>query len=93
MIDKVICFCQIDEANFQGIVACLSEFLKSEHDEHHIDCQALGLEAALFLGENLSFLAEVAKSIGHDFEKNVTSMHDQREAPVVATLCPILLLV
>ena len=37
--------------------------------------------------------AEVAKSIGHDFEENLASMRHQREVPVVDTHGQILLLV
>ena len=51
--------------------------MKSAHDENHIGCRALGPEAALFLGENSSFLAEIAKSVGHDFEENLASMRHQ----------------
>ena len=69
-----------------GSVACPSQFLKSAHDEHHIGCRALGSEAALFFEEDPSFFAEVAKSVGHDFEENLASRRHQREAPVVATL-------
>ena len=43
-------------------------------------------EAALFFEEDPSFFAEVAKSVGHDFEENLASRRHQREAPVVATL-------
>ena len=46
----------------------------------------------MFLGKDPSFVAEVAKSVGHGFEENLTSMHHQREALVVAILDPILLL-
>ena len=67
--------------------------LKSAHDEHHIGCRALGSETALFFGEDPSFFAEVAKSVGHDFEENLASMRHQRQAPVVATFGSILLLV
>ena len=47
----------------------------------------------MFLGKNPSFLAEVAKSVGHDFKEKLASMRHQKEAPVVATLGPIFLLV
>ena len=63
------------------------------HDEHHIGCRAFKPEAALFFGKTSSFLAEVAKSIDHAVEDNLARMRYQREAPVVATLGPILLLV
>ena len=45
----------------------------------------------MLFGEDPSFFAEVAKSVGHDFEENLASMRHQREAPVIATLGPILL--
>ena len=69
------------------------EVLLVRPSEYHIDCRALGSEAALFFGEDPSFFAEVAKSVGHDFEENLASMRHQREAPVGATLGPILLFV
>ena len=47
----------------------------------------------MFLGEDPSLFAEVAKSVGHDFEENLASMCHQKEVPVVATLGPILLFV
>ena len=47
---------------------------------------SVGPEAELFLGKNFSFLAEVAKSIGHDFEKNLAIMRHQKKAPVVGPL-------
>ena len=51
----------------------------------------VGPGADLFLGKFSSFLAEVTKSIGHDFEKNFAGMRHQREASVFFTLGPILL--
>ena len=47
-------------------------------------------DAALFLGKNPSFLEEVAKSFGDDFEENLANMRHQREDPLVATIRPIL---
>ena len=58
-----------------------------------ISLSIVGPGAELFLGKFSSFLADVTKSIGHDFEKNLAGMRPQREAPVYVTLGPILLFV
>ena len=65
---------QIDKANLYRSVACSSQSLQSAYDKSHIGCPALGPEAALFLGKKSSFLAEVATSIGYEFEENPAGM-------------------
>ena len=62
------------------------------HREHYIGCRALRPETALSLLYNPSFLAEIDKSIDHNFEENLASMHHQRGVPVVSTPGPTLLM-
>ena len=58
------------------------QFLKFAHDEHHTGCRALGPKAALFLAEDPSFLAEIAESVGHDFEEDLAPACAARERPL-----------
>lgn len=50
-------------------------------------------ESTLFRRENLSLLAAAPESVGYDFGENFVSMCHEGDAPVVATLDSIFVLV
>lgn len=47
----------------------------------------------LLFRDDMSLLTEITKPVGYDFEGNFNSMYHERNALVVTTLDPVLLLV
>ena len=70
----------------------MRQFVKSSDHEDYIDRQPLRSEAALLLWQDILPFAVIAQAIGDDLENLASVCHD-RDATIVTTVRPVLLLV
>ena len=93
LVDGVIRFGDVVQAQVQRGVLVPRLFSQSSYYEHEAYRRALGSEATLFLRQNVLAFAVVTKATRDYFEEYFACVSQEGDATVVATLCPIFLLV
>lgn len=71
----------VKETHIEREIPRPSQHLQSAVIEHHIGGRPLASEAGLFFRETCDFLAESAERVSCDFDENLTSIRQEREAP------------
>ena len=92
-VDGVTCFGEVDKAQVQGGVLLPRQFLQSSYYEHRVNRRALGSEPTLLLRQNVLAFAIVTQATRDDFEEYFAGVSHDGDATIIATLCPIFLLV
>ena len=90
-INGAVRFGKVDEAYIQRNSFLPRQFLQPTNHKHHVGGRTVRSETTLFLRQDphaLTILAEVARD---DLQQYLAGLRYQRDAPVVAALCPILL--
>ena len=92
-INGVVRFGKVDKAYIQRNSFHPRQLLQPTNHKHHIGCRTVRSETTLFLRQDSHALTVLAEAASDDLQQNLVGVRYQRDAPVVAALCPILLFV
>ena len=86
-------FGEVDKAYIQRNSFLPHQLLQRTNHKHHIDGRTVRSETTLFLRQDLHALTVLAEAASDDLQQYLAGVRYQRDAPVVAALCLILLFV
>ena len=92
-INGVVRFGKVEKAFIQGNSFLPRQLLQPTNHKHHIGGRTVRSETTLFLRQDPHALTVLAEPASDDLQQYLADVRYQRDAPVVAALCPILLFV
>ena len=92
-INGVVRFGRVDKAYIEWNSFLPRQLLQRSNHKHHIGSRTVRSETTLFLRQDPHALTVLAKVASDDLQQYLADVRYQRDAPVVAALCPILLFV
>ena len=92
-INGVVCFGKVDKAYIERNSFLPRHLLQPTNHKHHIGARTVRSETSLFLRQDPYALTVLAEAASDDLQQYLAGVRYQRDAPVVAALCPILLFV
>ena len=90
-INGVVRFGKVDKAYLQRNLFLPRRLLEPTNHKHDIGGRTVRSETTLFLWQDPHALAVLTEVASDDLQQYLAGVRYQREAPVVAALCPILL--
>ena len=90
-INGVVRFGKVDKAYIKLNPFLPRQLLQPTNHKHHIGGGTVRSEATLFLRQDPHTLTVLAEAASDDLQQYLAGVRYQRDAPVVAALCPILL--
>ena len=92
-INGVVRFGRVDKAYIQLSSFLSCQLVQPTNHKHHIGGRTVRSETTLFLRQDPHALTVLAEAARVDLQQYLAGVRYQRDAPVVAALCPILLFV
>ena len=92
-IDGVVSFGKIDKAYIERNSFLPRQLLEPTNHIHHIDGTTVRSETTLFLRQDPHATTVLVEAVSDGLQQYLAGVRYQRDAPVVAALCPILLFV
>ena len=92
-INGVVRFGKVDKAYIEWNSFLPRQLLQPTNHKHHIDGRTVRSETTLFLRQDPHTLAVLAEASSDDRQQYLAGVRYQRDATVVAALCPILIFV
>ena len=90
-VDGVVRFGKVEKAYIKYNCFLSRQLLQPTNYKHHTGGIAVYSETTLFLRQDLHALAVLAEAASDNFQQHLAGVHYQRDAPVGAALCSILL--
>ena len=90
-INGAVRFRKVDKAYMQWNSFLTRQLLQPTNHKHHIGGKTVRSETTLFLRQDPHALTVLDEVASDDLQQYLTGVRYQRDAPVVAALCPILL--
>ena len=84
-------FGKVDKAYIQRHLFLTRQLLKPTNHKHHIGGRTVRSKTTMFLRQDPHALTVLAEAASDDLLQYLAGVRYQRDAPVVAALCPILL--
>ena len=92
-INGVVRFVKVDKAYIQRNSFLPRQLLQPTNHKHHIGGRTVRAETTLFLRQDPHALTVLAEAANDDLQQYPAGVRYQRDAPIVAALCPIFLFV
>ena len=92
-INGVVRFGKVGKAYIECNSFLPRQLLQPTNHKHHIGGRTVRSETTLFLRQDLHAFTVLAEAASDDLQQYLAGVRYQRDAPVVAALCPILLFV
>ena len=92
-INGVVRFGKVDKVYIQRNSFLPRKLLQPTNHKHHIGGRTVRSETTLLLWQGPHALTVLAEAVSDDLQQYLAGVRYQRDAPVVAALCPILLFV